>query len=274
VPGLRVAPVVGSADRVWVAIDGDGWATPRSDGTYVGRLRRLSDLPFESPLRAYAKAHPAPRFVSPDDLREARAEGRPKMLDVTRTDFIVEDDDVVELVVVDPDAITIIGSFGSRVPDADAWTTQLNGAFAAGGAQHYQVELRKADSHQAWFDVHYQGARATAPKLLEAAKLWGGRVEPITRRHRAPYEEVAVSDSSLTIAGATVPWASVDVIAIHAARPIHGDPWVLIAGEVPEQYWYLTTVYVLLGVFALLFGWALVRTARRELMAPKVPTRA
>lgn len=274
VPGLRLAPVVGTADAMWVAIDGDGWAHPRSERTYIGRLRRLSELPFDAPMRAYARAHPAPRFVSAEELRTGKTADASSLGAVTGDAFQVEPDDVVELVVADPDAVMIIGSFGTRVPDAEAWTTQLNGAFAAGGAQDYRVELRRADSHQAWFDVHYPGARATAPKLLERAKLWGGRVEPITVRHRAAYENVTVTPAALTIGDATLPWASVDVIAIHAARPIPGDPWVLLADEVPAQYWYLTTVYVLLAIFALLFGWALVRTARRELMAPKVPTRA
>ena len=41
IPGLRVVPVAGTADRVWVVMDGDPWAPPREGAGYVGRLRPL-----------------------------------------------------------------------------------------------------------------------------------------------------------------------------------------------------------------------------------------
>lgn len=274
IPGLRVAPVVGSRDKLWVALDGDGWAYPRKDRMYVGRLRKLSALPFESPLRAYARAHPSPRFVSADELRSVSAEPYKFLTAVNGDTFEAAPSDVVEIVVPDPDAVTVIGSYGARQPDAEAWQHQLEGALAAGVTGSYEVKLRKADDHQAWFDVHFKGAHDAAAKLLEHAKLWGGRVDAITVQYRAPYETVKTGADGVRIMDATLPWSAVDVVAFHSARDVPGDPWVLIAGELPSQYWYLSTVYVLLGIFALLFGWALVRTARRELFVPKVPTGA
>ncbi len=271
VPGLRIAPVIGSGDKLWVALDGDGWAAPRRDGTYVGRLKKLSDLPFDEPLRSHVAANPSPRFVTPAALQTT---GGTSFEDVSGATFTAQPTDDVEVVVMDPDAVTVIGSFGSRVPDAEAWTTQLNGAFASGGVADYHVELRRQDSHQAWFDVRYPGAAVTSPKLLERAQLWGGRVEPITRQYRGDLSDVRVTDSVITIGDQDLPRVSVDVVAIHAQRRIPGDPWVLIAGDEPRTYWYLTWIYGLVVLFGLLFTWALVRTARRELFAPKVPTRA
>src|SRR5438067_4893153 len=43
---LRIAPAIGGGDQVWFAIDGDACGAPRPDGSYTGRLRRLSELPF------------------------------------------------------------------------------------------------------------------------------------------------------------------------------------------------------------------------------------
>lgn len=270
VPGLRVAPALGSKDGLWVAVDGDSWAGPREPGIYVGRLRRLSDLPFDEPLRSHVGASPAPRFVTPAELRG----GDLSFTDVGGVAFTAKPTDDVELVLTDPDAVGVIGSFGSRVPDADTWLTKLRGAFASGGVADYEVKLVKADAHQAWFDVRYPGAHATAPKLLERAQLWGGRVEPITRQYRADLGEVGITDAGMTIAGASLPWSSIDVVGLHVSRRIQGDPWVLLVGEQPVQYWYITWIYGLVVLIGILFAWALVRTARRELFAPKVPTRA
>jgi len=43
--GLRVVPVRGTGDKLWLVVNGDGWTEPEV-GAYVGRLRPLSELPF------------------------------------------------------------------------------------------------------------------------------------------------------------------------------------------------------------------------------------
>jgi uncharacterized membrane protein len=40
------------------------------------------------------------------------------------------------------------------------------------------------------------------------------------------------------------------------------------------MYWYMLPLYIVIGLFTLLFGWGLIRTARRELVTPTAPTRA
>jgi hypothetical protein len=265
-----VVPAIGGGDRVWIVLDGDGWSAPRDSGRYTGRLRRLSDLPFSGSFRRHVKQHPAPRHVGADELRRALGAGGGELTAVTGDRFTPGADDIVEIVSIDPDAVTIAASFGERQPDVDAWTAALAGA----GLIEPFAAPRTADDDMVWFDVHRPGVLAGAAKALEQAGLWGARVEPVTRRDRAPWREVRAGDAGVTVAGATLPWTIVDVAAIHAARPLPGDPWVVIAGESPERYWYVRPLYAVIAIFAVLFAWALVRTTRRELLSPKVPTRA
>src|SRR5512143_306407 len=66
--GLRVVPVRGSGDRLWLAISGDGWEAPAQNG-YVGRLRKLDDLPLAPSARAYADEHARPVFATATAVR-------------------------------------------------------------------------------------------------------------------------------------------------------------------------------------------------------------
>lgn len=267
-PGLRIAPVAGTGDALWLALDGRASVRPREEPIYRGRLRRLSDLPFEEPFRSYLRAAAPPRFVTTDELRRARDAG--ELAAVTGDRFTATPDDEIELVVPDPDAVTLVVSYNERLPDLKAWQPAL----AATGLVDPGAAPAREDDGQAWFDVRRPGAHANAARALEDAGLWGARVEPITRSYRAPWREVTLDERGVTLAGTTVPWTSIDVVAVHADRRLPADPWILLTDESPDAYWYVRPLYVLIALFGALFLWALVRTARRELLAPKVPTRA
>ena len=269
-PGLRVAPAVGSGDRVWIIVDGNGWTTPREGGRYTGRLRRLSDLPFEGSFRSQVGKHPAPRHVTAEELRRAVGAGTRELTAVTGDSFTAAEDDVVEIVSIDPDAVIVAASFGERQPDIETWTAALSSA----GLIEPFAAPRTADDDMVWFDVRRPGALASTSKALEEAGLWAARVEPVTRRDRAVWRQVRADAAGVTVGDATLPWSVVDVAAVYAARPLPGDPWVVLVGEAPDRYWYVRPLYVAIAIFAALFAWALVRTARRELLSPKVPTRA
>jgi hypothetical protein len=270
VPGLRVVPAVGSGDRVWIVLDGNGWADPREAPRYTGRVRRLSDLPFEGSFRSFVQKHPPSRHVTAEELRRALGDRSGALTAVTGDSFRVADDDIVEIISIDPDAVIVAASFGERQPDIETWTAAL----ASAGLIEPFAAPRSADDDMVWFDVKRPGALASASKALEEAGLWAARVEPVVRRDRASWREVSASDGGVAVGGASLPWSIVDVAAIYADRPVPGDPWVVIVGDAPDRYWYVRPLYIAIAIFAVLFAWALVRTARRELFAPKVPTRA
>src|SRR5262245_57959721 len=108
VSGLRIVPAAGGGDALWVVLDGDGWADPREGEAYTGRLRRLSELPFESAFRAQVRANPSPRHVTSFELHRALASGGGGVQAVTGDVFNVGGTTQVEIVVPDPDDVTVI----------------------------------------------------------------------------------------------------------------------------------------------------------------------
>jgi hypothetical protein len=85
----------------------------------------------------------------------------------------------------------------------------------------------------------------------------------------------AVGDApGVTLPSGVLPWSAVDVVAVWAPRPVPSGTRVLLVGETPGGYWYLTWVYVGLALFAALFTWALVRGVRAEIRDRKVAAKA
>ena len=73
-----------------------------------------------------------------------------------------------------------------------------------------------------------------------------------------------------TLGGATTPDAQVDLIGVFVTQPVPDDAYALVTSEFPPDYWYVLPITIALAIIGLLFGWALVRAVRRDLL----PTRA
>jgi hypothetical protein len=260
--GLRLAPVVGSGGKVWIAVDGDAGLTPNVDAEtgevlpYTGRLRRLSEVRFGSAFEDLLRSKSPPYHVTAEELRRAHAAGATELTAVTGDPFAIAAGDEVEIVVRDPDAVDVLASFDLRRPDAGAWAQAL----ADARLELVSAEPKRAADDLVWFEV--RGGAAAVEQALDAADL-PAQVEPIDRPRRVAWGELTAADLDTEFA----------VAAIHSRRPSDGV-WVVIAGEEPGMYWYMLPLYVVIGLFTLLFGWGLIRTARRELVTPTAPTRA
>jgi len=266
---LRLAPAAGGGDQVWFAINGDAWGAPREGGTYAGRLRRLSELPFEAAFRDQVRAQASPRYVSIAELQRALLAHDTHLTAVTGDGFDVSAGDAVDLVFPDPDAITVVASFDSKYPDVASWAKALADAgIAPPGAQPTQIH-----ESDAIFEIDHPGVAASIQPALDKAHLYGASLQTVQRRYRAPWP-LAADASGVTADGRSIAWSAFQVAAVHAARQLPGDPWIVIAGDAPDGYWYVRPLFIVLGLIAALFAWALVRTARRELLSPKVPTQA
>jgi hypothetical protein len=101
--GLRLAPVRGTADRVWIATSGDGWQAPPGPAGYIGRLRKLDDLAFADAARSYTASHPQPVFATAAALHAGTATGT--VVTVAGDPIAPADGDRVVLEVVDPEAV-------------------------------------------------------------------------------------------------------------------------------------------------------------------------
>jgi hypothetical protein len=248
--GLRVVPVRGTADQVWLAIDGDDWAPPAADGHYTGRLRKLDALKLADSVRAYAAENPRPVIATAAAARAALA-GAPletadgSTLRPAPTDRVAFD-------VRQPARAVVIVAFNERHPTLASWIE----SFAAASFPAKPIAAKPSDESlgQARFEVPLPVAAAT--EQLAAAKLWAARVEPIVDRRQTTWGELA----------GVLP-DHVDFVGVFARHAIPDAAWVVVATDRPEHYWYVIWITVALALIGLLFAWALVLAVRRDLFA-------
>ena len=263
--GLRVVPTRGTGERLWLVVSGDGWEVP-APGTYVGRLRRLGDLPFAPSVAAYSTEHPRPVFAAAAAVRAGFAAN--KVATVTGDQVTLADGDRVAFDLVDPSAAVLVCTLNERLPTAGAWKTALEQAGIATGAPQLGTD-------QVRFELSLPGAVATVTTKLEAAHLWAARVDPVTRHYETTWG--ALRGSAPTgfsvgsgASGSTIPDTQLDLVGLYVARAIPGDAYAVLTNERPEDYWYVLPVTIVLAAIGLLFAWALVRAVKRDLL----PTRA
>jgi hypothetical protein len=259
--GLRVVPVRGAGDRLWIAASGDGWEAAAIDG-YVGRLRKLDDLAFGPVTRSFAAEHPRPVFATAAAVRAGATTGTVETVAGDRV--TLADGDAVALDLVDPDAATIVVSFNDRLPDTAAWLAALGKA----GITPTSTGTPDAALGQVRFTVAATVA-ATATRL-EAAALWAARIEPVTRHHETTWGVLRASPpAGLAVGGTAVPDAQIELIGLYVAHRIPPDAYVLVTGEQPDDYWYVMPITIALAAILLVFAWALVRAIRRDLVPPR-----
>ncbi|MDB4953281.1 MAG: hypothetical protein JWO36_850 [Myxococcales bacterium] len=259
--GLRIAPARATAERLWLVVSGDGWEAP-PQGVYVGRLRKLEDLPFAPSVAAFADEHPRLVFATAAMIRSGIATNKVKT--VSGDEFSVADADRVAFDIVDPNAAVIVGTTNERLPNAAAWQKELERAqigFIAPPAGAPQ-----ATTEQVRFDVTLPDAVATLTSKLEAANLFA-RVDPVTRHYDTTWAALKASGpAGFTIGATTIPDPQIDLIGLYVARGIPSGAYALITGERPDDYWFVLPVTVVLGLVGLLSAWALVRAVKRDLL--------
>jgi len=262
--GMRLVPVRGTADRLWIVAGGDGWDPPAGDG-YVGRLRKLDDLALAPAARAHAEQHPRPVFATPAAVRGGFASGA--VATVAGDRATLRDSDRVALDRIDPNTAVITAAFNDRLPDASAWRAALDRA----GVTAVAAGVTDAAIGQVRFTVAASAAATTT--RLETAELWAARVEPVTRHHETTWGALRRSPpSGLDLGGGQIaPDDQLDLVGLFVTRGIPAEAYALVTGESPDDYWYVLPITVALAVIALVFAWALIRAVRRDLV-PAVRT--
>jgi hypothetical protein len=102
----------------------------------------------------------------------------------------------------------------------------------------------------------------TAPPFGGAAS---GAQVPAGDRTAPPFGGAASGAQVPAGDKATVPDAQIDLVGLYVPREIPSEAYALLAGEKPQDYWYVTWIAVALAAIGLVFAWALVRAARRDL---------
>jgi hypothetical protein len=270
-PGLRVTPVRGTNEHVWLVLDGVGWDAPVTTNRYAGRLRTFSDIPFHDAVDKQAKAHPRPVFVTASSLRAGFAANALKSVD--GDDLKITDADKVAFDVIDPNLSTVVATFTPGTPDhvalldAGAWQKAMADLGIA--AQPIPLDEKDKALGQVRFDTQHPVADVTTK--LEGAKLWAVRVESVTRHYETTWGALKASPpAGFTVGQATLPDAQLDLVGIYVARGLPSGAVALIVGEIPQDYWYILPITIVVGIIGLLFLYALIRTVKRDFL----PTRA
>ncbi len=260
--GLRVVPVRGTNDRLWLATSGDGWTEPVTTSRYVGRLRRLGDLPLGRSVRSYVAETPRAMFATAAAVRAGLATGKVKL--VTGDEITLSDSQQVAFDVVEPNAAQLVVSFTELVPDMRAWGNALKRAEIDGAKPGKPKPNDEAIGQGRW-DIPLSPSDTT--KKLEAVELYAARVEPVTLHRAGTWGDLKKSGpEGFTLGGATTPDAQVDIVGVFVTQPIPDDAYALVTGEFPKDYWYVLPITIALALIGLLFAWALVRAIRRDLL--------
>lgn len=272
--GLRVVPMRGTADRLWIVIHGDGWDPPNMTG-YTGRLRELEDLPFIDAIRDYAAAHPRPVFATVRETRAALGSGEVAMVSGDRVE--VSNSDRVAFDVVDPGSALVIAAINERHASAQAWTAALTAAGLVpgtplAGASDTSPPGADGKPTQIRFEIEAPDAVTTVTAKLEAAGLWAARVEPITRHYTMSWGELRAamkgSLDTVNLGGVQVPTAAIDLFGFYTAKSIPDGAYALITSEKPQDYWHVWPITIALALIFLVFAWALVRAVKRDMLSP------
>jgi len=260
--GHRLAPVLGSGDRLWIMFEGSQWDAPAAyDEVYRGRVKRLGDLPFYGDLVDHlATMQRLPRGVKIAALRAALEQRASSLDDIGGDRIALTGDTPIAIAerVAGQSAVTVFRTDTQR--DESAWRHALEGiGLLAPGAP--LLDTRE----DAWtFQVAApDGVDAVEAKLV-AARLFAARAEPYDRTHRTTWGTLSASSGGLSVGATQVPWQSVTATAVETPRTAPADARVIITTEAPGDYWYLIPVYLVFAAIALLFAWALVRAVRGE----------
>jgi hypothetical protein len=260
--GHRLTPVLGTNSKLWLLDEGSPWATKTTYHTiYQGRLRYLSDMPFYDHLRSYvAKGEPSPRYVPTRAVRTALENKAESVKDGAGDPLAVTPSTPVIISELAADRAMVKAYLGERLPDIAAWRKALIAAGLPSAASKPVAETKEVIT----WELSDPEGLAGVTKKLTAAKLFGARTSELRRKYRATWGILTASPAGLVVSGkAALPWANLSSISLTVRRKVPSDAMVLIANERPGAYWYIKPVYVVLGLFAVLFLWAFVRSIRR-----------
>jgi len=244
--GHRLAPAVGTERGLWIHENKDAvGTTPRDDGRFVGRLRRLADVPFGPALAEYvAGLPPQPHTVFPEALAAGvpadDVSGAPMALTPETRVAVDEKSDVAVITLVQTDTVfdeatarRALESAGLSPPETPVETTLSSWTY------------------------EFPGDAAALRAKLRAARIFGASCEPKLLRREGLRRDLTVSADAVLLGGQSVPLARLQRVTFFLPQTIPPDAWVLLAGETPAAFWYVRPLGIALLVLDLLMLWAL-----------------
>lgn len=260
--GHRLVPVQGTDGMLWLMLDGSVWATDLTyDEIHVGRLRPMATLPFADHVREHlARRAPAPRYVQAATLREALAGNSTTLVTPGGDRFEAVPTSRVHFVELVSDRALLRGVTTERLADEAALTQALADAGLVAPGSPAEREGDK------WlvYRATVPGGAPAARSMLEQAKLFSVNAEPIETTYDTTLGALSSAGDDLIVDGKSVPWSSLSWIALYVPRSMPAGAQVIVTQDRPQTYWYVLPVFVLVGLFGMIFFWALVHSLRSD----------
>ena len=253
--GYRLVPLMTTSGRVWLRVTGKSFfADPHEDEVYRGRLRRLDDLAYADQLRAVTRDNPVPWVVRPEAVTGAdqvttatgdsiqvapsapvtvreRVRGE-VIVTFAPTDRLTSRDDAQA--VLDEAGLALMEGASPEAAYPDAWTFAVK---APDGAD----EVRAALSQAGYFGVE---------------------VTTRSQEHEGIWSQLRRGATSVTLGETSIDLEDIESIVVMAHRDIPAEALVLVTEEIPEEYWWVAVLCLILGGIALFMFWTLVRIVR------------
>jgi hypothetical protein len=270
--GQRLYPLFGTDGRVWLLVSGSSWTEDATyDERWVGRVKRLQDMPFFGSLRRYlAESRPLPRYTSPAIVRAALEGRATEILHATGDRIAVDASTPVTIARRAADRARVTATATEDHPDEARWRAALERAgIVPAGAQP------ESGNELAWrYLVPALGGVAALQKRLDEAGLGAARAEEVVETRDVAWGELGASDEGLRADDDLIPWQEIAQLSVAERRTVPDDARVLVASERPRDYWYLLPLFGVLSVFALVFVWAFARSVQADRGAAEAPTAA
>jgi hypothetical protein len=258
--GQRVAPVLGTSDRLWLAVEAGPWsAEPAYSERYIGRVRPLDDVALAEPLAGWVAAHAAePRYVTAAAVRAALTAGASALAHPAGGVLATAPDTEVSIVRRVPARAQVRAWVTEERADAPAWALALRGA----GLPPAGERAFRGTERAFWFEVAAPSGLDAVRAQLASAHLYAADVSAYTEDVPSHWGELAVTPSGLAAGERVIPWDEVSQVAVASPHRVPADARIVLTGERPASYWFLLPLYLGLGALLALFGWALLRSLR------------
>jgi hypothetical protein len=263
--GHRMAPALGTDRQLWLMLSANPWSEPASpDERYSGRLKRLAELPFAGALRQHFGQRRSWQFLTPDQVQQALATRAAQMRTAAGDLVALAGDTRVEVTETLAGTAMLVCMATESHPDQAAWLAALTAA----GILAPEARPRDAARDHWSFAVAAPQGLERLRQVLSQRQLYGVHVMPAVAVRETRWDQLAQRRDALLVAGAPIDWPRVRAVGVARRIDVPEDSWVVITGQHPEAYWYVLPLSLVMGGFALLFGWALALALRAGRRAP------
>ena len=231
--GTRWVKLLGSDGQVWAVLSGDVWKDKNPIALLKGRLRNVVELPQYKSLRDGLSSLKQTRVISGEELLKSKSANAASLIDVYGDSIDVSPEQNIEIRFKDPKRMLLRASRTKEYNDEPIWRAALvkQGLL---GLEDRPIETRENE----WtYEVAIGKTFTEINTLLDEAKVFAARAEPMHLVSQALYKDITASGGELEIrSGEVIEASSVDAVLVSKATPLHPEAMALIVSDMPSNH--------------------------------------